>query len=390
MATRVPQPALLTHEHLTHLSRPQEGPCLSLYQPTHRRFPENQQDPICFRNLVKDLEASLRQLYPAAATQWLLEPFEALARERAFWNHTLDGLAVLRRPGFFCTYTLPQAFSDLAVVADSFHTKPLRRHLQSTDRFHVLALSLRQVRLFEGNRYALDQLQLDPTAHHMITEALGEALSGPKLTVATDGGFGASSVQIQAGQGGKNDEVELDPYRFFRAVDRAILKYYSRPSGLPLILAALPKHHSLFQELSCNPALLGEGIQTNPDALTHEALRTLAWQVMAPHYELHWAGLIADFEQSRSNGRGSEDLEQIAQAAVVGRIATLLIEADRVVAGRLNTTTGHIRRIDLSHPRVDDLLDDLGELVATTGGRVLVIPAERMVTRSGVAATFRY
>ncbi|MFP5405867.1 MAG: dihydropteroate synthase, partial [Gammaproteobacteria bacterium] len=30
-----------------------EGPCLSLYQPTHRSFPDNQQDPIRFRNLVK-------------------------------------------------------------------------------------------------------------------------------------------------------------------------------------------------------------------------------------------------------------------------------------------------------------------------------------------------
>jgi hypothetical protein len=30
---------------------------------------------------------------------------------------------------------------------------------------------------------------------------------------------------------------------------------------------------------------------------------------------------------------------------------------------------------DLSHPQVDDLLDDLGELVGKMGGEVLVIPA---------------
>jgi hypothetical protein len=36
-------------------------PCLSLYQPTHRRHPDNQQDPIRFGNLVKQLEESLLQ-----------------------------------------------------------------------------------------------------------------------------------------------------------------------------------------------------------------------------------------------------------------------------------------------------------------------------------------
>jgi hypothetical protein len=31
----------------------QKNPCLSLYQPTHRRHPENLQDPIRYKNLLK-------------------------------------------------------------------------------------------------------------------------------------------------------------------------------------------------------------------------------------------------------------------------------------------------------------------------------------------------
>ena len=91
----------LTIESLAELASVHQPPCLSLYQPTHRRHPENQQDPIRFRNLVKELEASLRQKYPAIETRLLLEPFEALAHDHDFWNHTLDGLAVLGGPGCF-------------------------------------------------------------------------------------------------------------------------------------------------------------------------------------------------------------------------------------------------------------------------------------------------
>ena len=45
---------------------------------------------------------------------------------------------------------------------------------------------------------------------------------------------------------------------------------------------------------------------------------------------------------------------------------------------------------DLGNPQVDDLLDDLGELVEKMGGRVMVIPAEQMRVRTGLAAAYRY
>ena len=116
---------LLTTESLAGLVSVHQPPCLSLYQPTHRRHPENQQDPIRFRNLVKELEASLRQKYPAVETRSVLEPFEALAQEHDFWNHTLDGLAVLGGPTLFRVFRLQRPVGEFAVVADSFHTTAL-------------------------------------------------------------------------------------------------------------------------------------------------------------------------------------------------------------------------------------------------------------------------
>jgi hypothetical protein len=103
---------------------PHLPPCVSLYQPTHRRRPENQQDPIRFRNLLKTAEASLRQRYPAHEVQALMQPFEALAIDRNFWNHTLDGLAILGALGFFLTFRLQRPVREFCVVADSFHVKP--------------------------------------------------------------------------------------------------------------------------------------------------------------------------------------------------------------------------------------------------------------------------
>ena len=382
--------ALLDSELLAELATVHPPPCLSLYQPTHRHHPENRQDPIRFRNLVKDLETSLRQKYPLVETRLLLKPFKDLARNQDFWNHMLDGLAVLGGPSLFRIFRLQRPVAALAVVADSYHTKPLRHFLQSVGRYQVLGLSLGKMQLFEGNRDALDEIDPAPGVPRTIIEALGDELTGPHKTVASYGGVGLGSMPMHHGQGGRKDEVDKDAERFFRAVDRALLEHHSRPSGLPLILATLPEHQHLFRKVSHNPFLLAEGLTINPDATPIAELRELAWQVLEPQVKARVTALIDGFAAARSKGLGSDDLAEVGQAAAAGRVATLLIEADREIAGRLDGATGRIEVADLSHPQVDDLLDDLGELVVKMGGRVMVIPAEQMPGLTGLAGIYRY
>lgn len=366
-------------------------PCLSLYQPTHRHHPDNQQDPIRFGNLVRTLEESLLRRSPKEETRPLLEPFLALADDREFWAHTLDGLAVLGAKGLFRVYNLQRPVAALAVVADSFHTKPLMRILQSADRYHVIGVNRQEVKLFEGNRDALDAIRLHQDVPRTLTDALGEVVTDPHLTVASYGGAGGSQAPMHHGQGGKETDVDLDAERFFRAVDRGVLEHHSRPSGLPLILAALPEHHHRFHEVSRNPFLMPESIDIHPDALSSiDELRQRAWQLVEPRYLARLAALVEEFGNATSKGRGDDDLAQVARAIVGGRVATLLIEARREIPGRINAATGDIETDDLAHPEVDDVLDDLGMLALKMGGQVVIVPTDRMPTTTGIAAIYRY
>jgi hypothetical protein len=380
---------LLTNDFRASLLSAHESPCLSLYQPTHRHHPDNQEDPIRFRNLVKELDQSLQKKYSTQEIRALLEPFEALSRDHDFWNHTTDGLAVFGAPGLFQVVGLQRATRELAVVADSFHTKPLLSFLQSADRFQVLALNLHEIKLFEGNRDALDEIALAPGVPRTLTEALGEELTEPHQTVASYGGTGGASTAMRHGHGDKKDEMDNDEKRFFRRVDRAILESHSQASGLPLILAALPEHQGHFRKHSQNSFLLDEGIKVHPDELSMTEFRERAWHIFQPQYQARLAKLADEFAVAKSKGLGQEDVKQVAVTAVAGQIATLLLEADRRIPGRIDGATGEVEFKDLSHPEVDDLLDDLGELVQKTGGRVVVVPADRMPTMTGVAATCR-
>jgi hypothetical protein len=368
-----------------------DPPCLSLYQPTHRDHPDNQQDPIRFKNLVKTLEESLRQQFSSGEIQPLLAPILALADDHDFWNCTLDGLAVLRSRDVFRVYTLQRPVAELAVVADSFHTKPLLRILQSADRYQLLALNRHEMKLFEGNRDALDEIAPAKGVPRTLTEALGEELTDPRQTVSAYGGRGGGQAPMHHGHGGRKDELDHDAERFFRAVDRAVLDHHSKPSGLPLVLAALPEHHHMFHELSHNPFLIAESLEVHPDALeSTDELRARVWQILEPRYLARLAGLVDTFGSNKSSGLAADDLAEVAQAAVDGRVATLLIEARREIPGKVDASTGELEFDDLSHPELDDVLDDLGAIVLRRGGEVVVVPTERMPTETGIAAIYRY
>ncbi|MBK6967269.1 MAG: hypothetical protein IPH20_26075 [Bacteroidales bacterium] len=53
---------------------------------------------------------------------------------------------------------------------------------------------------------------------------------------------------------------------------RHLRKNYSRPTVWPLLLVALPEHHSLFQKVNKNPLLLPEGIGISPAGISIEKL----------------------------------------------------------------------------------------------------------------------
>lgn len=380
----------LHHDDTTTLLETAEPPCLSIYLPTHRHHPENQQDPIRFRNLVKSLDASLRHSYGPDVIEPLLEPLRALADDHDFWKTTFDGLAVFGAKGSFRVFRLQRTVAELAVAADSFHTKPLRRILQSADRYQVLGVNRHGIRLFEGNRDALDEVLPADGVPRALTDELGAGLTDPHQTVASEGGHGQGLTATRRGHGGKGSKVDSDTERYFRAVDRAILEHHSRPSGLPLLLATLPEYRPVFHAVSRNPFLMEEGLDIHPDDLPIDQLRQRAWQAVEPRYQARLAALVEQFGTAQAQGLGHDDLGEVAACALAGRVATLLIEAGRVVPGRIDTATGDVVLDDLAHPSVDDVLDDLGELVARMGGEVIMVPGPEMPTTTGIAAINRH
>lgn len=85
----------ISRNTLNELIKMEKQICLSLYMPTHRSFPEREQDPIRYKNMLRELRDRLHAQHPEAEAATLLKPFEALLDDHDFWIYQRDGIAVL-------------------------------------------------------------------------------------------------------------------------------------------------------------------------------------------------------------------------------------------------------------------------------------------------------
>ncbi len=365
-----------------------EGPFISLYQPTHRRFPENKQDPIVFKNLLRTIGKSLSQKYEKDVVNLIMKPFYELEEDAPFWNNTSQGIGVLASRNKCVVYNLQIPVKEFATVADSFHIKPLIKAFQSMESYQLLGLSSTNFALYQGDRNGFSEITLPPDTPRTLEEVLGVQLTDSYLSHGSYGGTGSHTMYH--GHGDAKQERDNDTEKYFRYVDRFVLDHYSKPSKLPLIVVSLPEFLSLFKSISNNPYVLEEGIENSYDSLDKDTLKTKALEIIKPINVKKLQKVIESYNIAKADSLGSSDINEVSKAAFNSRIETILIEENKIIPGKINHDTGKVDYGVLDNPKYDDLLDDIAELTLMRKGEILVIPKEMMPSTSGVAAIFRF
>jgi hypothetical protein len=358
----------------------QEGPFVSLYQPTNKSFPENKQDPIVFKNLLKVIESSLEQIPNFDRMDSIMKPLHELREDKAFWNHTSEGMAVFASVNRCIVYKLYSPVEALAVVSNSFHIKPLLKAQQSTENYFLLGLSRENFSLYKGNRYGFEEIQIDPDAPRTLKDVLGSQFTDLNLTHGSYAGAGGQAMYH--GHGDVQQEIDKDTEKYFRYVDSFVFDKYSKETKLPLILASLKEYHSDFKRVSNNPYLIEKGIDQSFDSLNLKDLQKQVQKIIEAINEEKYQKIAESLDSS--------NLEEIAKAAFESRVDTLLVADGKIVPGRVDSETGEINYGDINSPDYDDVLDDLAEMVLSNGGSVLVLTEDKMPSDTGVAAIYRY
>ncbi|MBC3272070.1 hypothetical protein HU765_19170 [Pseudomonas sp. SWRI81] len=384
-----------THETLGTLLALSGRLNLSLFMPAHRTFPERTQDPIRFKNLIRQLEGLLEEHSPEADKDRLLAPFHELLDDQAFWNTCPASIAVFAGDEHFIVLGLQQAVREIVIVNSHPYLKPLLRLAPVTDRCQVLCLSRDSVRMYQGTAQQMEEVELPEAVPTRQVDALGDELTPRDQQGHPDGFSGGGErgdpMMHESGGGGKQDEINIDRERFFRAVDKAITEHCSRQCCLPLVLVALAENQAVFRAVSHNPFLLPDGIERDPATMQPAQLAAACATLLRQRHDDALDKALDRFGVARGQGAVGRDLPDIAKAAAEGRVALLLVEAEREIAGSLAANAINRDASPGAKIHSEDILDELILAVIRQGGEVVVVPPERsMPTETGAAAVYRY
>lgn len=368
--------------------------CISIYLPMVRVGPNVQGNATRLKNALSDSEKALKEKgLREREIEELLEAPRQLLSESPFWQHQLDGLAVFISPDVFETYRLPLDFEPLTLVSDRFHIKPILPLFSDDGRFYILALSQGSVRLFQGTREIVDEIELE-NAPRSMDDALWyddpEAELQHHTTTSGAGGEPAAEPGVvHHGQGVTDDEDLQRLRRYFHHVSKGVQEQLGDEEA-PLVLAAVDYLHPIYKEVASSPHLLEEGIEGNPDELSGEMLHEKAWQIVEPLFKKAKEEAVERYKQMAHSEQASDDLELIVPAAVQGRVDALFVAVGMQKWGSYDLDTHSIEVHDKAQNGNEDLLDFAAVQTMAFGGTVYAVDPTEVPGQTPIAAVFRF
>jgi hypothetical protein len=299
--------------------------CISIYLPMVRVGTDVQGNSIQLKNALNEVEKELKQRgrRQPDIDDLLAQPRQLLS-DSPFWQHQLDGLAMFISPETLATYRLPLDFEPLTIVAERFHIKPILPLISGDGRFYILALSQDQVRLFQGTRHTVDEMEIRHAPGSLADALVYDDPERQMQHHTTTSGSAGGPAVVRHGQGVQEDEKRQRLRRYFQDVSKGIQRQLYDEEA-PIVLAALDYLHPIYKEVDTSPHLLDEGITVNPNELSAAELHDRAWTIVGPLFTEAKEEAVDRYKQLSGSKQASAELEEIVPAAFQGRIDTLFV-----------------------------------------------------------------
>ncbi len=346
-------------------------PALSILAPMHRSAPENRQDPIRVKNLVKQATDRLRREYSRREIGSLLDRLGMLT-DAVDYRHAMEGLALYVARGFAQAYHLPFPVKERVVIDATFATRDLVAGIHRSVRYWVLLLSEKTVRLFSGMRGSLAEMSVKPFP-------LVDQESGPR-----EHGHGDFTVEKSS----KSDERHR---RFYRQADAALAAVLARePMPVFLIGGQRPMAHYHDAAKQSNH-LAGTILGAYDKAVPADLARLVHPLVDAYEAEQRRQALL-ELDAAIHHRKYASGMQEAWTSALEGRGSLLLVESGFFYPARLDSEGRELTpAADPTAPGViDDAVDELIESVISKGGRVVFLPDGSLPEHSRVALVLRY
>jgi hypothetical protein len=130
-----------------------------------------------------------------------------------------------------------------------------------------------------------------------------------------------------------------------------------------------------------------EGIVLSPESLSEDQLCEHAKEILQPEKRKRLSVLVDRAKKALADNRASDHIDEVAAAAISGRVDVLYIDYDKHYFATIDWQTMKIIKKDAQHAM--DLYDEIAKVVLNNRGKVLIIDSAMMPTTTGICALYK-
>jgi len=385
---------LLTQDNIEPLLMEQPSMSASLYMPSVKRGNDTQQNPVRLKNLLRNLEAKLQECgLKASDALDLTAPAKDLIEDSVFWSHQSNGLALFLGRDSAFAFRLPMTFDERFDCGTNFNIKPLLPLLYGDGRFYVLVLSKGSVKLLQGSRFTVSEIDLGAEAPSSLKDILGlfdfeESMQWRETTIAGVPGRGDAGI-VYHGHGGQADEANMKERlaAYLRRLDDVVCDRLNGEKA-PMVLAGVEYVRAFYRDVSHYSHLVDRGISGNFDQAHLEDLARKGWEIVSPKFQ---EARRRDFERlhqflGASDRRGIASVSEIVTGAWSRRVETLFVPLDYAIWGQFDPESMTVEAHELPGQGDQDLLNLATVYTLRNGGTIYGCAPEEMPPHAPVAA----
>ncbi|MFE9682252.1 chemotaxis protein [Streptomyces sp. NPDC006285] len=362
---------LLSPATLAELRRPRSYPAVSVLTPTHRREPDNAQDPVRLRNVLAEARKQLES-DPAVTRERRIDVVEQLeqALTEVDLAHAEDGLAIFAAPGEHQVWSLARTVPERVVLSDTFLTRNLVAAQAAESPFWVLTVSADRIALWSGG--------------------------GGHVVEAATAGFPLTR-SLEDPDAERQERVGDVPSTFRDEQMRHFLR--DADTALAGVLRSAPRTVYVAGEQSAL-SLLGEVGTVTRDAvhvphggLGHAGAEAV-WQAVRPLVTAEDLRLIdtvtLELESAKGRREFAAGVDEVWQNATAGRVRLLAVEENYRVTVRDDGGDHLVPAGSDDLGARDDIVDEIVEQCLETGAEVRFVPDGTLAEAEGIAGVLRY
>lgn len=290
---------------LQQLGNEENNPCVTISLNTHRTHPDNLQDQILLKNLLKEAEERMVNEFEKKAVAALLNKIKLVENEIDA-NYNLDSLHLFLSNDTQEVIKAPWPVrQNMVHIAQSFAVRPLIKAYSRNKEYLVMVLSQNSVNLYEAvNDGIIREITNDdfPFSENVQPIFYPEKTSDPKYV---------------------DDLIR----KHFNRVDKALVKVHN-DTDLNCVVVCTVDNYSLLTQVADKPTAYYGFVNIDYNKRAPHQIVQQTWSFIKSLQQHRKTEAINEVKEAVAHGTVLTDLQEIYQAAIDGRGDLLIVHND--------------------------------------------------------------